>query len=612
VNRPQFSQLSRSVLELNGLLDQLRTLAESCGVPSPEHQDWYALLKHKLIPQLTEKAFLIVAVMGGTNTGKSLIFNHLVGEHFSAVDHRASGTKHPVCLVPKTEGTASLEPVLSRHFDSFRLVARANSEQPLEASDTHHLFWSEGKNVPDRLMLLDTPDVDSDSEVNWERARAVRHAADVLIAVLTEQKYNDAAVRRFFREAAEADKPMIVLFNMFDLGSDDQHLPRWLEQFCTETKAKPLTVLVAPYDKPRTEQLELPFYELQDDGTFGEPVDLSQMLTELHFDTIKSQTLLGALKVLDDPETGFRAYLDTVEKASDRFAEALHTLENAGETAVDWPGLPTIVLAEEIRLWWHSERPDWSQNINNVYRKVGSGLLWPMRKAANYISAQYFGTKSGSLDPLEEFRTLENQAVVEFVGKVIAKLEKLSETANPVLRREILELIGGEHRAALLRHAHDVLNALEPVDTQFRETLRRRLTEWAQQNPKAVGWIRSLDHLATVARPVITVTLALSGFAVGAHVVSQFVGEVAVAGGVTAGGEAVLQAGSEGAQRSIAQLFRKIQEDYVLARSKRFYTEFQKELWQDVTVRLRAGAGIAESDLFQRCKNWNPRNTEND
>ena len=34
------------------------------------------------------------------------------------------------------------------------------------------------------------------------------------MAVLTPQKYNDAAVRRFFRKAADAQKPVVVVLNL--------------------------------------------------------------------------------------------------------------------------------------------------------------------------------------------------------------------------------------------------------------------------------------------------------------------------------------------------------------------------------------------------------------
>ncbi len=265
MKNPFFQQLVQSVLELDRSLDRLGDLAASCGCPSPQHLEWHALLKGKLIPQLAEKPLLIVAVMGGTNTGKSLIFNQLVGDHVSAVDHRASGTKHPVCIVPADnleDGSGDVESVLARHFEMFKLVRRTESEQPLQESEEHRLFWTVGHKIPKRLLLLDTPDIDSDRTVNWDRAKAIRDAADVLIAVLTSQKYNDAAVRRFFREAHEAGKPVMVLFNMVDFDADP--VAKWLERFVMETGVKPLAVLASPFDKTKAERLELSFHEFSE------------------------------------------------------------------------------------------------------------------------------------------------------------------------------------------------------------------------------------------------------------------------------------------------------------------------------------------------------------
>jgi hypothetical protein len=538
-------------------------------------------------------------VTGGTNTGKSLVFNHLAGEPFSAVDHRASGTKHPVCLVPKQD--TSFEPVLTRHFDSFRCIPWSNAEQSLNPADENQLFWLEGKNVPERLMLLDTPDFDTDRERNWDRAKAVRHAADVVIAVLTEQKYNDAAVRLFFREAAEADKPMIVLFNMLEMDSDMPHIARWLEQFQKETGAKPMAVLAAPFDKEQAEKIELPFYAIRENKPV--PVDLKTELNELHFDTIKTQTLLGAVKILDDPKTGVRSYLDSVQRTSERFAEALKTLENIGDTEVQWSGLPSAMLADEIRNWWNSGRPALSQKINNFYRTIGTGLLFPVRKAANYFTGNR--NDDSQITSLDDFRSAEHRAVIELVGKMMGKLETLADADNPVLRREILELTSGEHRVLLLQRAHRVLDTMPPVDEDFRHVLRQRLTEWTAKNPKKTAWIQTLDHAATAARPIITVTLAVGGFwAAGAYVVSHMVVDAVMASGITAGGEAAIHAGSEGITGGAAHLFRQIQEDYVLLRSKKFSDEFQKELWRDVMSRLQTGATITETDAFKRCRNW--------
>ena len=592
----QFARYAQSILELDGLLEPLRHLAESCGVPAPEHENWYALLKHKLVPQLTGKPFLLVAIMGGTNTGKSLIFNHLAGESFSAVDHRASGTKHPVCLVPKTVGTVPYCTILARHFDTFQCVTWTNAKQPLELTDENYLYWFEGANVPEKLFLLDTPDFDADREANWDRAKSIRHVADVVIAVLTEQKYNDATVRRFFREAAEAGKPIIVLFNMIDPDGDAQHLSRWLEQFCRETGTQPIDVLAAPFNRDCVETLTLPFYAFRNNALV--PIDLKTELSELHFEAIKTQTLLGAIKILDDPKTGVQSYLDTVQHASSQFAEALKTLENIGDAEVQWSGLPAAILANEVQTWWNTNRPVWSQKVNSVYRTVGGGLLWSVRKTVNYFKGN---NDSEQIRTLEDFRAAEQRTAIEFVSKIMDKLATLADTENPVLRREILELMSGSHRASLLQRAYSVLDSLPPVDQEFRKLLHRRLADWTTEHPKTTAWMLILDNIMTAAHPLITVTLAVSGgWMVAAALPYQMAGGAAA----VAVGEGVIQAGTEGLAGKAATLFRQIQEDYVLTRSKGFAEGFQQELWRDIMNRLQAGASATDSDVFRRCRHW--------
>ena len=142
-------------------------------------REWFELLRQKLVPQLGEQAFLVVAVVGGTNIGKSVIFNHLAGCKASASSPLASGTKHPVCLVPEGfTDTHSLESV----FPDFQLHEWTDAALSLQESDAHQIFWRTAKELPPSLLILDTPDIDSDARVNWVRADAVRRCADVLIA----------------------------------------------------------------------------------------------------------------------------------------------------------------------------------------------------------------------------------------------------------------------------------------------------------------------------------------------------------------------------------------------------------------------------------------------
>ncbi|GHT28306.1 hypothetical protein FACS18942_08610 [Planctomycetales bacterium] len=604
------TEIIQTVKELDRSIDALKTRAEICGVPSPEHDIWFALLKQKLMPQLTENLFLIVAITGGTNTGKSLIFNHLAGEHFSGVDYRASGTKHPVCLVPAgqqntSDGSNSAEIMLHRQFNTFKTVCWSNSEQALEENSSDFLFWAERENVPKNLIILDTPDIDSAAKVNWGRAKKICSAADVLIAVLTQEKYNDAAVRRFFREAVAAKKPVIVLFNMLELDEDVRHIPRWVEQFCTETKVQPLCILAVPYNKQQTENLTLPFYEIsvseeQNTAETTGQVRLDTLLSKLRFDEIKAQTLIGALDVLTSPEGGIPAYLTRVENTAKRFTNALETLEHIGETTVEWAFLPSSILANEIQLWWNESRPGWSKTVNSIYRNTGRTLLFPVKKIGTYVSEEFLGYKRESAGSFADFEEKEHGTAVILCEKMFQKLEKLAETDNPVLKRELLELLDGEHRAAMLEKAHTVLSSLEPVNEDFRSMLRKRLDDWKSGNPQTNLWLRRIDNVVSAVRPLITVMLALSGSAaVGAHIIGPMVSDVVI---TTIGGETLLAAGSEGMVGGITELFSQIQKDYVTLRYQRFSEAFQKEIWQDVLNRLQNGADITNSGEFQSCR----------
>jgi len=84
--------LSRSVTDLDRQAGVLQ-------LPGLRGREWYELLVRKLLPQLGQHSFLIVAVVGGTNLGKSVVFNHIAGHAASATSPTASGTKHPTALV---------------------------------------------------------------------------------------------------------------------------------------------------------------------------------------------------------------------------------------------------------------------------------------------------------------------------------------------------------------------------------------------------------------------------------------------------------------------------------------------------------------------------------
>jgi hypothetical protein len=592
--------LRASILQLEENLQGLEAAADALGIAKPEEMQWRQLLGQKLVPQLSREPFLVVGIAGGTNTGKSVVFNHLAGERASAVDSRAAGTKHPVCLIPEA---VDPEEILSRHFEQFTLRPWREAEDPLQEAENHLLFWRKGKNVPERLLVLDTPDIDSDASVNWQRARSIRQSADVLIGVLTQQKYNDAAVKQFFRDATESGKPVILVMNMCDLEEDREHWPKWIRRFVEETGASPVTVYVVPSDREAVATGTLPFYEVGTTATqpIGEPAELRSTLNRLRFEEIKVQTLLGALRRLDDPETGISSYLEEIRRTSELFQQATETLADPDLAKVPWPTLPNAILVEEIRRWWHEGRVEWTRGIHAFYRRVGEKVTWPFRKAYRAMSRD-------PRRPAQIFLHREASAMVAVVEQTYQKLESLAQSENPVLRRELEPLLTGSRREELFLSLREAHRRMPAVDEDFRQYLDEQLDRWSQKNPRAVSLLRSIDKFAAVARPVVSVSLLAGGFTVAGDVVGQAathalthtVTEVAITGGIAGGGEAAVTGAASGVRQTAAQLVGNLQRKYAQTRARWVVEWLRETLFGELADRLEEGAAMVGRAEYRR------------
>lgn len=602
-----FQRWSDAVRRLHRALADLEPAAARVGVSPPTRESWYELLSHKLLPQLVDEPLLVVSVVGGTNIGKSAIFNQLAGEVASGVSPLAAGTKHPVCLVPPGFDDEAL---LSRLFAGFELRPWHSSDDALSESPQHRLYWRVGQQVPPRLLLLDTPDVDSDVEVNWQRSDAIRQASDVVVIVLTQQKYNDAAVKRFIRDLVASDKALIVVFNQVDLSEDRGYWPHWLATVTEETGAAPEFVYVVPYDRAAVSQLSLPFYDVGADGSqvAESPSSLREMLAHLHFDAIKIRTFRGAMaRVLDD-ESGAQGYLRRIATASGDFSSAAAALSASEMARVQWPTLPAAVFVEEIRNWWDARRSEWSRRVHGAYYTLGRGLTWPVRAAWGVISP------SDDDQQPETFQAREREAIVLAIEKLMDELQRLAEVGNDTLRPRLQSMLGGDARRTLLAGVQASHAALPPIDDDYRQFLRNELDAWSRDNPRAVSLLRSLDHVAAVARPAITVSLAVSGWFVAGGIVSdlavqaashtagQLATEAAITGGITGGGELLVNTTGESVRRTAARLFRRLQVRYAEDRAGWLAAWLERELLGDLLADLRQGAAVVQSDTYRAAK----------
>lgn len=620
-----FSECAENVHGLHRSLGELEQQCSALQVEPLGTFEWYQLLEQKLLPQLSDDAFLVAAVVGGTNIGKSVLFNHLAGARTSATSPLASGTKHATCLVPNGfESNHDVESI----FPGFTLKGWADPEQALDESETDWLFWKHGDALPDNLLVLDTPDIDSDARVNWERADKIRRTADVLIAVLTQQKYNDAAVKEFFRRAAAEDKFVLVVFNQVHLPDDEPYWPLWMKTFCEETGIDPQFLYLAPHDRQAAEENRLEFFERSwpvdpsgatssDESAESRLADesvvagaglqagrrLREDLSSLRFGEIKVQTLRSALDLILNAD-GIPGYLGRVKQRSDEFRSASELLATHRLAEIDnWPMLRNGLIVDKIRGWWQGQREGWSAKVHRFYNGIGSGIT----RGLKLIDEQLRGPQT---PPLDAYRAREWEAVLDAVDEVYSRLNWFKELGNPLLQPRLEELLGATTRQELLDQIRTEYEAAD-LDAQLQNLVEAELSSFRNDSPEWYKSLRQLDAVAAAARPAVSIALFVTGFGPVGNAVGHLAAEtmvtsaVSVAGDVAAGGvtaavgETWISSTASSGAAWLEARFRRIHEQFIAQRAAWLAELLQKYLLGSLPEDLALAAMIPESTTFQ-------------
>ena len=150
----------------------------------------------------------VVALAGGTGSGKSTLFNALAGATFSAPGVTRPTTRHAHACVWGMQGAAPLLDWLG--------VQRRHRYARASVLDS-------GESDLDGLILLDLPDHDSVVTASMAAVDRLSKLADMVIWVLDPQKYADAAVHnRYLIPLAGHAGVFAVVLNQIDVLSPQQ------------------------------------------------------------------------------------------------------------------------------------------------------------------------------------------------------------------------------------------------------------------------------------------------------------------------------------------------------------------------------------------------------
>jgi GTP-binding protein EngB required for normal cell division len=163
----------------------------------------------------------VVALAGATGSGKSSLFNALVGSPVAMVGARRPTTSRPIAAVWGAEDATELLDWLSvggrHHVDASGEAASEPSAGGRSAGEDNAVGSLDG------LVLLDLPDFDSRVTSHRVEAERVLALVDVFVWVTDPQKYADARLHEDYLKALSTHETVtVVVLNQADRLTDDE------------------------------------------------------------------------------------------------------------------------------------------------------------------------------------------------------------------------------------------------------------------------------------------------------------------------------------------------------------------------------------------------------
>ncbi len=502
--------LGRALAAFHEALGQLRAaLAEQPLLEAEVFADsdaWIGLLAYKLVPHLAGEGCLVAAVAGGANTGKSTVFNMLLGADTSPVRYTAAATAHPVLAANAMRYAQCLEGKLVPEFAPAPLEEPERVLESGGAADT--LFVTCAPGLPDSLVLLDTPDIDSIEKANWEVAGNIRMAGDVLIALLTAEKYKDDRVVRFFQQARASGRVVVPVMNKADPRNDFEVARVQLADFCGAVGLDAPDCFVVPHD-----------FGLAGDFAAQEISPLDGRLA-----------LRAHLESIDVMGLKTRVYQDTLAHFA---AEARDFLARTAETA---SGLNHIIIDFEGRAATFAQRydPAPGAQVGGLFHQFVQSKRGPAGKAIGAASSAVARTlaaagkrlgdalfrRSALEDPGEDatdeqIRTLHHENIERLVRELAASYfdtaRNLRGPAAALVRLELEALDMDAIAAAVIGQTVQA----ESISEDFARHAQRLLEAWWDGHAGKRRIILALDRVLLLAPAAIAGAMSLHTAGVG-------------------------------------------------------------------------------------------------
>lgn len=188
-----------------------------------------------------------IAILGPTQAGKSSVVNWLLGGNLAEVSPLAGYTVHPQGFALVAD-TARLDE-LSGYFRGYLRTHRGElNHGQLDCYSLDTLASDESSSLLQDCVIWDTPDFDSVHADDYRDAvLRVAALADIIVLVVSKDKYADLSVWEFMTLLAPLNQPTLIVLNKTDAESAELLPSSLREKWRTSRKDEPAYIEALPY-----------------------------------------------------------------------------------------------------------------------------------------------------------------------------------------------------------------------------------------------------------------------------------------------------------------------------------------------------------------------------
>lgn len=306
-------------------------------------------VKLRFESQRDESAPPLIVIAGGTNVGKSTVFNWIVGDGVASSSPLARHTKAPTVYVHQGELGALQNGAFLPRYQRLVLTSPLDPAQEPEDQSAYFLLSHERDDVRG-VVLVDSPDIDSTHEKNRRVAEDLLFLADRVLFVATPEKYNDELCVRYLRQACELLKTLTCVLNK---GADEE-VARDFSEVVVPSLGQEVHVLNLPFVTPKPDP--------QTDAPYRDELQRAVLLSPAEGVELRRQALRGArarlasdlellnsrmreeLSELDRIRSEVELSLDACQDEYTRFLNSLefYELDRVFERVLDYFKIPVI------------------------------------------------------------------------------------------------------------------------------------------------------------------------------------------------------------------------------------------------------------------------------